>query len=77
MTRGDQRERARAKNQADAAKKATKLTGNPQARKEADMKAMADKAAAKKAAAEAIANGTAPPPEDKKKKANTGAQQKK
>ncbi|KAI9632789.1 uncharacterized protein MKK02DRAFT_41101 [Dioszegia hungarica] len=55
MTRGDQRDRDRAKNLAKLAAAGTKKSGNPQQRREADAKALADKIAAKALAAEQAA----------------------
>ncbi|ORY22696.1 hypothetical protein BCR39DRAFT_372672 [Naematelia encephala] len=48
MTRGGQRERDREKAAAAQQKVKTKLTGDPQKRKEQDAKALADKIAQKK-----------------------------
>ncbi|KAL1411935.1 hypothetical protein Q8F55_002926 [Vanrija albida] len=52
MTRGDQRERDRAKNMAKLNAGKKKQSGDPNARREADAKALQEKIAAKKAAAE-------------------------
>ncbi|GMK59867.1 hypothetical protein CspeluHIS016_0900840 [Cutaneotrichosporon spelunceum] len=64
MTRGDQRDRDRAKNQAKQASANKKQSGDPTKRKEADAKALQDKIAAKQAAKEA---GGASAPTAKKK----------
>ncbi|WVQ78673.1 hypothetical protein IAT38_000760 [Cryptococcus sp. DSM 104549] len=59
MTRGNQRESDRLKAQKAEAGKGKKLAGNPQQRREADAKAVAEKQALKaKARAEAEAKGT-------------------
>ncbi|CAK9785356.1 unnamed protein product [Cutaneotrichosporon oleaginosum] len=68
MTRGDQRERDRAKNQAKNASAQKKQSGDPTKRKEADAKALQEKIAAKQLAKEAAANGGAPAPVKAKKK---------
>ncbi|KAL7413787.1 hypothetical protein BDY24DRAFT_388151 [Mrakia frigida] len=59
MARGNQRDKAREKNDKANAAKGTKLTGNPQARKEADAAALQAKIALKAAKAAA---GEVPPP---------------
>ncbi|KLT43429.1 hypothetical protein CC85DRAFT_52684 [Cutaneotrichosporon oleaginosum] len=66
MTRGDQRERDRAKNQAKNASAQKKQSGDPTKRKEADAKALQEKIA--QLAKEAAANGGAPAPVKAKKK---------
>ncbi|WWD16363.1 hypothetical protein CI109_100789 [Kwoniella shandongensis] len=58
MTRGNQRENDRQKALKEQAAKGKKLAGNPQQRREADAKAVAEKQALKaKARAEAEAKG--------------------
>ncbi|AFR98793.1 hypothetical protein J008_06787 [Cryptococcus neoformans] len=78
MTRGDQRERDRAKALKAQAAKGTKLTGSPQQRREADAKAVAEKQALKaKARAEAEARGELSAYDSKVEKRKQNAQQKK
>ncbi|WWC58363.1 uncharacterized protein I303_100903 [Kwoniella dejecticola CBS 10117] len=93
MTRGDQRERDRAKKLKEEAGKGKKLAGSPQARREADAKAVAEKirkdvitrhpdtnqvqAAKAKARAEAEAKGEVASFDKKIQQRQANAQQKK
>ncbi|WWC86022.1 uncharacterized protein L201_000893 [Kwoniella dendrophila CBS 6074] len=78
MTRGDQRERDRAKKLKEEASKGKKLTGSPQQRREADAKAVAEKQAAKaQARAEAEAKGEVASFDKKIQQRQANAQQKK
>lgn len=63
MTRGNQREIDRQRALARAAGKGEAKTGDSNARREADAKALADKIARKRAQDEAIARGEIQPPE--------------
>ncbi|WWD09177.1 hypothetical protein V865_007299 [Kwoniella europaea PYCC6329] len=75
---GDQRERDRAKKLKEEAAKGKKLAGSPQARREADAKAVAEKQAAKaKARAEAEARGEVAAFDKKVEQRKVNAQQKK
>ncbi|WRT63943.1 uncharacterized protein IL334_000870 [Kwoniella shivajii] len=78
MTRGDQRERDRAKKLKEEAAKGKKLTGSPQQRREADAAAVQEKQAAKaKARAEAEARGELSLFDKKIEQRKTNATQKK